>query len=304
MGKYHTKLVKVSFISETNFAGGPAGAEYSETKPVEGDGANMKKCQYFHSAANLPLREYERRKIDGPSLQPGQQLVLNEGFVYKDAVFPMFHQSVDPDWLREILKAVPKDESWVCHQEYDNLIIDAFGTVPQKYNFKAINAKLSNEDVEFYYWSTKSGGNAISHANNDLDKVNVASGWNEAQFFIDGAQICNAEEFEVEIERIFEDAQGCSGNRIDPLEIDKKVSYKVRFRGDSPLVKHDLSNETVSTYTILLYRDPTEYGIQSTSMFVSESITSEIPDAMGYFYTDVTFEPTAASTHAEAAPVP
>ena len=296
----HTKDVRVLVMAEPAYG---AGFTDTATKYLgqsllnayyDASGAQIYPMHFIKSDATFPLKEYTRDFIDGPSLDYGARLEVNKSFNFKDASFPMLCQSGAIDWLTQSLTDAQTDNSYAMHVEVDGKIIESYGLVPKKYEFKMNNNDLHEETVDFMYYDSLETGITITGVGK-LNTGATAYWWKDGWITLGGAEITGFKEMSLTIENTYDDSLGKAGNPLDPATKTRNVEVSLTYRGTTPDVKYDLLSESFTKYDVIIARSTALNNFSGTDMTVSESDNNTIPGEKGYFETKVTLKATTGS---------
>jgi len=291
----HTKDYKMSYLVETNYAGGDAGLEFACTPLDAGDVANVTAFHIPSGSISYPYREYEKEKVKSAGMAVGTNAEFIKGYSYKDCSLPMFQ------WTDVFLDAAIDVDgtyaSYLIHVEDGTDHFDACGAMVKKWELSAKGDEFPTETVDFIYYDVVDSVAVTTHPAFTTTQPGV---FKDITVSIGGHLIGDLTEITATIEKEYQDVMVAGKYpraKTEVVAITSKIELKFMSDTADNLIYDP--REAIDTHAVIITRLAALKDLTISSMSVTESNVNEVPE-FGLWEHSITLENSGACVYSIA----
>lgn len=254
------KDVKIFFKDETNYGGGDAGAEFSETGPTAVNA--LTRVNFLAGNVKLKVKTFKRKRLKAPGIGLGKGILITTGADFPELEFSYYLQTLaDPfkalavggtegaAGTSQIFQIVIPDPD----ESVTTLIFNIFGAQLTSYSVKG---GISDDippmvTVKFSCYSM-----VISGGGTEIQTGTIPTGiineWDDIIVTLDADPILELVSFALTILNKFTESKSgrnSSFAKFKPLMVDKELTYEVVLYKDAAALMLDTITEALNHFT-------------------------------------------------------
>lgn len=266
---------------ETNYAGGKAGAEFSETKLTDGDGQSVG-IPIVNEKPSMPLTKYERVEVTASGDGESDVHIFNKNTNENPGQLPFYLH--DNYYLEKALTGNQGDvlDSFVTHWEDRIRRWESFGCVVEEIVISSNPTDFPRQDVKLHHYSTKTATSTDTTVDS-LTKVAFTTTQpkihKDFSMSIDGVSTQRDFAWTLTITNIFDKTKQNGQYEVQyPVLISRRFKLEVSTRKlDDTIRQEDQTESDDQTKIIVISGFPSSKTLTLTNMRVTETNSHEFP---------------------------